>query len=264
MKIAVLGSAGFLGQVICNNLGNNYEIIPVTRQTLDLLNYQKVDTWLQKENPDVIINCATSGGKQRLTDQDYDDLQNNISLFLNFYNNPQVKKFINIGSGAEFDKNLDITNIDENEIFNRMPKDSYGYSKNVIAKLCQTNNRFYTLRIFGIFDKTEPDFRLLKKAQKQEVVLVVNKQFDWISSSDFLKVLNYYIQTDQPKYNNINVVYQDKIDLMTFLETYKKLHNKTFKLESNIDIKNYTGSADKLADLDIKLDGWIQGLQEYE
>ena len=36
---------------------------------------------------------------------------------------------------SEFDKALNIENIKEEEILNRYPKDSYGYSKNVISRL---------------------------------------------------------------------------------------------------------------------------------
>ena len=66
MKIAILGARGFLGSYLVNYFTEReYEVLPVTRETVNLESYYDVDFWLQKNQPDVIVNCAISGGGDR-------------------------------------------------------------------------------------------------------------------------------------------------------------------------------------------------------
>jgi len=87
-KIAILGANGTLGNLLGVLLKDVGTILPVTRKDLDLLNYTAVYDWLQREHPDVIINCAFSGGSVNTTDVNLSDLQRNMQMFLNFYHQP--------------------------------------------------------------------------------------------------------------------------------------------------------------------------------
>lgn len=260
MKIAVLGASGFLGNYIAKNL-SDFEIIRVNRETINLLEYNHVRKWMLENSPDVIINCATSGGKtsnKQLGDFKAADLQNNIMVFLNFFNNSDlVKKFINIGSGAEFDINKNIDNISEIEIFNSIPSESYGFSKNIISRLIYEKKQFYTIRLFGIFDSSEPEFRFFKKILNEEIQTYIDRYFDYISAKDFMKTLTYYITKDDlPK--DINCVYLEKKRLSEIISLIGKPINS-----NGINDKNYTGDAKNIYSLGIKFDGLVNGIQEY-
>ena len=129
MKIAVLGANGFLGSYLYNYFtANGYDTLPVTRATVNLNDYWAVDQWLCQYRPDVVINCAVSGGGLQVNDINYSDVQRDLGIFLNFYNNPQVRRYINIGSGAEFDRRVSIVNCTEEDIKSVTPIDSYGYT----------------------------------------------------------------------------------------------------------------------------------------
>jgi len=264
VKVAVLGASGFLGSYICNNL-RNHVVYPVSRRTLTLTDYTSVSGWIDLYQPDVVVNCATAGGKTRLSDCDYQDLQNNIAIFLNFYNlRHRFGKFINIGSGAEFDKSKSIDHAQESEILTSAPQDSYSLSKNIIARTCQMVDHFYTLRLFGVFDRSEPDFRLLKRCQQQTEITVQNTEFDMISASDFLRVLRHYIENDNLP-QDINCVYQQKQDLESIVRRFASIHNNKLRIEVQIpaDQKNYTGDGTRLAHLAVELAGLDQGLEHY-
>lgn len=264
-RVAVLGANGFVGSYICNNL-KNHIILPVSRKTCNLNDYSSVGSWLASYVPDIVINCATAGGKARMGDHSYIDLQNNLSLFLNFYNNShRFSKFINIGSGAEFDKSTSINLAQESSILNCNPTDSYSLSKNIIARLCLEKENFYTLRLFGIFDQSEPDIRLLKKCSTQQTIIVNDCLFDMFSASDFLRVLNYYIDTERPKYQDINCVYDQKQNLESIVRRFASIHNNDLAIEviSTKEPKNYTGSGDRLKELGIDLLGLDAGLEHY-
>lgn len=264
-RVAVLGARGFLGSYICHNL-RNHIILPVTRQTLDLTDYDQVSDWLDQARPDTIINCATAGGKTKLGDHNYSDLQNNVQLFLNFYNlSDKFHRFINIGSGAEFDRSLDIFQVQENDICRSNPSDSYGLSKNIIARLCLEKPNFCTLRLFGIFDSTEPDIRILKKCQIQQEITVNDCEFDMISARDFLRILDYYISVNEITYQDINCVYSDKTTLESIVRHFASIHNANLRISINRSAtpKNYSGSGQRLANLGLDLWGLNTGLEHY-
>ena len=120
MKIAIIGSRGFIGRNISEHLSKNHSVYPVTRETIDLLDFNQVDTFLKTYLFDVVINCAAI-----MTDQNLlIDARNNFGIFMNFYNCSRLYgRFINTASGAEFDRTFNIDNELESCIFDRMPSD---------------------------------------------------------------------------------------------------------------------------------------------
>ena len=101
MKIAILGARGFIGSYLVQYFSNkSHTVIPVTRDTLNLSDYIAVDNWINSVQPDVIINAVTSGGGARVNDINYTDVQTDLGIFFNFYNNKHCPRYINIGSGA--------------------------------------------------------------------------------------------------------------------------------------------------------------------
>ena len=256
--VAVLGANGFLGKIIKERLSKKYLIFSVSRNTLDITNYKQVSDWLENLKPYAVINCATAGGKERISDQSLDDVQNNLSIFLNFYNSSQYfEKFINVGSGAEFDKSKNINLANELDILTAEPKDSYGYSKNTISRLCLLNEKFYTLRLFGCFDNSEPDFRLFKKFLNGKVTALEDKKFDYFSAKDYCTVVDYVLNNNLTD-RDINCVYQKKYYLSEILSQLG-----TVNVTSTSPI-NYTGNGSKLAQLDIELEGLQKAIKDYK
>ena len=258
MKVAVLGAGGFLGSILTDYLTvNGYEVLPVTRRELMLTDHASVEQWLQNNKPYAIINCATAGGKQRMGDALLEDVQNNVNIFLNFFNNSQYfEKFINVGSGAEFDHSSNVDCVKEEDVKTAFTKDGYGYAKNVIARLCLENEKFYTLRLFGCFDSSDPEFRLFKKFLNNEPLDLVDRKFDYFSAQDFCRVVNYYLN-NTVRERDINCVYQDKLYLSEILNKFKPV-----EILKTTD-RNYTGDGSKLASLGISLAGLDQSIKEY-
>jgi len=274
MKIAILGSNGFIGSYLKENLKRkDREIISITRKDLDLTNELDVKKWLIEIKPNIVINCAILLSKIGTLNNDTDrvDLgkeRNNYLIFQSFFNNSDLfDKFINIGSGAEFDKATNIENVDESELYNRYPKDSYGYSKNIISRLCKHKDNLFTLRLFSIYHYTEPPFRLFKNLincfNSEQKFTVSDRWQDFISMHDFCKIINYYIDnSDLPK--DINCVYPEKTRIIELVNKFCKLKNIPESIlivkENNL---NYTANGDKLKNLNIQFDGHNQGLKDY-
>jgi len=264
-KIAILGANGFLGKYLTKFLtAAEHTVLPVTRKTLDLTNYWQVAEWLDFNTPDVVINCVTSGGGSRVNDINYTNVQTDLGIFLNFFNNPKCPRYINIGSGAEFDRRRSMDNCVESELLSNTPIDSYGYAKNVISRLCLPKDNFYTLRLFGCFDRTEPDIRVFKKLLQNKRLTFDEKYFDTISALDFALIVKYYCETDKIVGKDVNCVYNEKILLSDLLKKFAQVHVPDAKIHvSNDRGLNYTGAGNLLHYLKIPLVGLDQGIKNY-
>ena len=258
MIVAVLGSSGFLGTFITSHLkSQGHNVYPITRADLDLTDFYSVTRWLENLEPDAIINCATAKNIG-IEDQLYDDVLNNLNIFLNFYNNAHYfKKFINIGSGAEFDRSKNIDRAQEVDVLLAHPKDSYGFSKNTISRLSMKNDKFHTLRLFGCFHPTEHEFRLFNRVVRGEDVKIIDKQFDYFSAQDLCTVLDYCLN-NKVYYRDINCVYEEKLYLSQVLN---KIRPVEVIGQSPL---NYTGDGKRLAGLGLKLLGLDESIKEYK
>ena len=172
-------------------------------------------------------------------------------------------RYINIGSGAEFDRRTSINNIKEQELVNATPLESYSFVKNTIARMCKDRTNFFTLRLFGCFDSSEPDFRLFKKFKTNKHIDIQDKYFDFISACDFATIVDYYIKNTGPY--DINCVYPQKFLLSEQLRTFAKFHVPdgiiSCKMEQG---PAYTGDGSRLQQLNLPLLGLEESIRRYE
>lgn len=264
MKIGVLGSNGFVGSNIVSYLTHHHNVVPITRATIDLLDPYKLPNYLKEQKFDVIINAAAS-----MTGNDsFLDTRNNLGLFMNFYNNSnQFKKFINLASGAEFDRTFDINCAREELIFDRMPSDSYGFGQNIKSRLIIGKRNFYNLRIFNCFGQGESNTRIFPRfiAKQNEETFEINndRYFDYFSIQDLCKVVDRFVQGSYD-YQDINCVYMEKYKISEVISMFSNIHN----LKNNIVVvskseNNYTGDGNILKSLGIELDGLEKGIKKY-
>ena len=162
MNILVTGANGFIGSNIIESLSNNFNFFKGTRNSIDLYSVDSIEKYLDENKIDAVIHCAIEGGS-RLKQDTSDIFYRNILIYENLIKfNHRYKSFINFGSGAEFDKRFDISNINEYDIFNIIPTDFYGLSKNIISKLSVHYCTSVNLRIFGCFYHNELSTRFIK------------------------------------------------------------------------------------------------------
>jgi nucleoside-diphosphate-sugar epimerase len=268
MKILVTGAAGFLGSYISDHLPG-HQVDAATRHQLDLTDLAAVTNVLNRNRYDVVINCAAAG-REQLRSNDHAIYANNLEGFYNLaINDKWYNTLINIGSGAEFDIDQDIDQVHEYEIWSRRPQYSYGQSKNIIARFSVDFPKIVTLRLFGCFDPSESENRLLKRYRSAvnnhiPFILEQDRYFDMVSARDFVRVIEAVINgiiTDR----DLNVVYDQKHRLSEILVLYSKLHNINLEYLQvrSVNALNYTGNGDKLARYNLALDNLEQSLLLY-
>ncbi len=112
MKVLILGSNGLVGSSLVRNFSKNKifsEIIPSTRSDLDLFNFQDVKSFINENQPDLIVNAAAKvGGILANNTFRADFILNNLKINTNLLESliPYEKiKLINLGSSCIYPLN---------------------------------------------------------------------------------------------------------------------------------------------------------------
>jgi UDP-glucose 4-epimerase len=268
LKILITGAGGWLGRYLATALQSTHDVMAVDRQALDLANTAQVAQHFKIFSYDAVINCAAAG-RYTPAVEDWNIVNNNLAAAINLMcHHNSFGKLINIGTGAEFDIALPIDSVDEDEIYHRNPKQSYGLSKNIIARCMANYSNCYTLRLFGCFDSGEDSGRLLKKfhsvlSSGQEFNLQ-DRPFDMISAADFATVIRSVLAGEIFD-NNLNCVYAEKTRLSDILKLYCDSHSlDSSLLKVTGDGLCYTGSGDRLSKYDLPLHGLTDSITHYQ
>lgn len=267
MRILITGGNGNIARIIKNNLQNDYDISNPSRQELDILDINQLTEYLKDKQFDVLIHTAILGGR-RTKPEEYDIVYKNLLMFENlmkFAN--QFKMIINFDSAAIYDRETDILNRKESELFT-IPKDFYGFSKYIIYQRSLLYSNIYNFRIFNIFHKNEEPDRFIKscflaKTNNTKVTIFQNKYFDFVYESDFIKILQYYLQNFNIENLNktINICYNEKYTLSEIAE--KIVPKENIIILSSGLCNNYSGHGGLLKSMDIELDGLDVSLTLY-
>lgn len=264
-EIAILGSNGFIGKYLSSALQDKYKVYPVNRTVVDLTNLKDVYRFFKTHNFNTVINCA--GKLNSSIDQfDYTVYNTNISIFENLVATKHLfGKLITFGSGAEFNRKFNIDNKQEIQIEDSFPKDHYGKSKNLIARMSNNIENFYLLRLFGVFSSLEPDYRLFKRILSLDTIRIQNRYFDYFWLEDILPVIEYYINnyTIISCEKDINLVYKQKLTLGEIVNKFIKIHHLKKNIILEPDGLNYTGDGYRLSLLNLQLKGLEYGLEKY-
>jgi UDP-glucose 4-epimerase len=266
LKILITGAGGFLGQYLAKKF-NHYEIHALTRQQLNLADSSAVQQHFAKATYDAVIHCGAAG-RNTPAIEDWNIVSNNLSSILNLMTHRDCfGKLINIGTGAEYDVSQDIDNVSETEIFYRNPKHSYGLSKNIISRYLAAQSNCYTLRLFGCFDSSEDDRRLLKKfhsvLNQEQKFDLQDRNFDMISAEDFYTIVNAVLN-NTIQHQSINCVYAQKHRLSEILSVYCDKHGLD---KSLINVTgqglSYSGNGSTLDHYKLDLLGLEKSLANY-
>lgn len=259
--IFLTGSRGFIGKHIAEDkVFKQYNLLTPVRNELELADTHAVNQYFNSYNDsiDYIIHAANVGGTRNSQLLEAHCLHENVMGFRNvFQHHEKVKRFIQLGSGAEYGKPFYKPKIQEEDIGKHLPKDAYGLSKflcgNVVENSCK--GQVVNLRIFGIFGPYEDyTMRFISNAIVRSllglpVVVNQNAEFDYLYVKDFMKILNYFIENPAP-YASYNVTSGHPLTLLHIAQIVKKLTKNKYDLvvKNAVVNQSYTGCNKRLLD----------------
>lgn len=268
MKVLLTGGNGFIGRYLKAHLP--YNVVTPSSSELNLLDLDAVTEYLKHHKFDAVINAAVKG-REFVKSHDMSICDANLWMFHSLANNREYfKTLINFGSGAEFGLDRTIVNATEDDILKRIPDESYGHSKNIIARAIKNIPNFYNLRIFACCDPSEDDTRLIKKFKNtvekgQAFVLDKDRYIDFFTLADINTVVSAILDGCIKEYD-LNLVYQDKLKASDILAKYCSINNVDPALlqVTGQDVNDYTGNGERLANTGLVLEGLDATLARYK
>lgn len=253
IKILLTGSGGFIGKNILEQLGDKYNFITPRSTELNLCNSEAVHDYIKNCRPDFVIHAANLGGILRKQDSD-DTLEMNLRMFFNIVRcNKYFGRMIMFGSGAEYGKQEDISQVKEADFDKKVPADKYGLYKYICAQYAQQVDFITHLRIFGIFGKYENYcFRFISNNICRTLLnlpISINQDvyFDYIFVNDFVKIVDHFI-VHQGKEKIYNVGTGQRILLSDIAKKINKQSGKklSIKIKKNGLNKEYSCDVTRL------------------
>ena len=271
MSILVTGKNGQIAKDIKDYFDlsfNGKRIFYLGREELDLKDKNKVDLFFSKNKIDYILHTSIIGGRRTKTDT-FKDFYDNLTIFNNVYSHiDKIKLFVNFDSMASFDRRSNMNNIKEEQIFNSLPFDYYGLSKNLMTRI-GLHKKFLNLRIFSCFSVNESNDRMikgniLKCLSNQDIIINQNKKLDFVYSTDLMRVIEYFLANGMQKYNDYNVCYDEKYCLHKIAKIIKKQTGSNSQIlitDKKNGISN-TGDSSRINSLPINFIGLEAGIAE--
>ena len=250
-KILVTGASGFIGSNILPILSKNvsFKIFSPSRNMLDLKNANDVKSYLKKEKFDVVLHLANPNPLRNCEDSAISMGEGSLRIFMNFLSCSDLyEKMIYTGSGAEFDKSLDMNLVSEDECQRSIPKDSYGFAKYVMNDLALKSDNVYNFRIFGCYGPGDAASKFITHCIRsillnKNITIRKDCKFDYLHVFDFSNFINWGIRSNL-NYHDYNVCSGIPVLLSEIAEIVKRLMNSKvqIKLLSDELNRNYTAS----------------------
>lgn len=219
MKILITGASGFIGKNLVSKLKEKYYVEYPGHNVLNLLNAAEVESYLKKNEFDIVIHAANVNNVKNTAITPYDLLDGNLRMFFNLERcKNYYGKMYYFGSGAEYDMQHYIPNMQEDYFDTYIPKDAYGFSKYIMSKACKNSNNIFDLRLFGVYGKYEEwERRFISNAvcrvlKGKDITIQQNVYFDYLWVDDLCDIMLWFIE-NKPLYKHYNVCRGSKIDL---------------------------------------------------
>lgn len=250
--LLLTGGSGFIGKNISEQLNPDYLIIAPNHGELDFVDTEEVDKFFSCNKVDYVVHTAFMG-VQKSGNKDVEFIAKNIRMYSNLLKHAeQVKKIIMIGSGAEYDKSRPLCLVKEELFGERIPMDSYGFSKYIGSLSSKPYQNVITVRPFGVYGKYEMERRFISYVIKQVLIgepitIKQNLFFDYLYIDDLVRIIRWII-THTMNYNTYNLSSDKRRDLLSIVQViFKTVRKEVPVIIEKEGIGNeYTADANRL------------------
>ena len=210
-NVLFTGGSGFIGRNIIKELGERCNLYAPTRNELNLLNEQDVKNYIIDNSIQIIIHSANPNPVKNDLDKQDKMFEDSIRVFMNLYvAEPYYERMYTLGSGAEYDKSLDMNCIKEEEFGRSIPGDTYGMIKYTINRIIENSEKQCNLRLFAVYGPTDHESKFITHVirsilNNKDITIRQDCKFDYMQVGDLINILEFFIN-NTPKYNAYNIV----------------------------------------------------------
>jgi len=252
-KLLLTGGTGFVGRNILSKLKEKYIVDTPSRQQLNINVSADAERFLKSDNYDIVVLAAIPTPFPHSDHLESDPLFSGLVSFMNFYRlRNHVEKIFYFGSGAEFDKRYDISNVKEEDLERYLPTDPYGFSKYIMNDYSRASENVYNLRLFGCYGPTDAERKFIAHCincclKKEPITIRQNCLFDYIYVEDIASIISHMINKE-PKFHDYNICSGSHISLCHIAKIVKDVmgtSNEIHVLKGGMGIE-YTASNERL------------------
>lgn len=274
MKILITGANGMLAKAVRERF-KEHELILTDVEELDITKLEKVEEFVAKSNPEVIINCAAYTAVDKAEDEG--DLARKINAIgpknLAIAAKKNNSKLVHISTDYVFDGTLDLNKCYKEDDECR-PVTVYGKTKlageNAIKENTSDYYIFRTAWLFGDgknFVKT-----MVELGKKQPSVAVVNDQYGSPTYTvDLADVIYQALEKKIPYgiYHATNLDYTTWYDFTKKIYEHAKIYTEVNPVTSDVFVrpakrpKNSKLSTEKLEKAGIRMTSWEYAMFRY-
>lgn len=273
MKILIVGSNGQLGKELTRQFESKYELLLYDIPSIDITNYQAVESLISDTKPTVVINAAAYTNVEKAEDEEDDAYRvnalgaHNLALACK----KSRAKLVHISTDYVFDGTATMP---YHEFDSPNPLSVYGKSKFWGEKLVeQVSGEYFILRTSWLYGDG-PNFvrTMLKLAEQRDYLTVVADQYGTPTyTKDLVWVIDRLIQTEF--YGLYHASNQGSCTWWDFARKIFELADKSVKVEP-VSTAEYPQKAKRpkksiMANKLLNLRGldvmrtWEEALQDY-
>lgn len=226
-KIMMTGSTGFIGKNIFPILNKSFDIVAPKRQEIDLKDEKATHKYLVDNKFDIILHCANPNPVKNQADSQSTMFEDSLRMFMNLYNAKDLyNKMFFLGSGAEYDKSLDIKLVKEEDCFRSIPKEQYGLSKYIENTIAYKSSKIFNLRVFACYGPYDHSSKFITHCincclSNQDITIRQDCYFDYLHVFDLANMIAWHLNNNQ-MYNDYNLSSGQRVLLSSIAEEVKE------------------------------------------
>lgn len=234
--ILLTGGSGFIGRNVQESfLAQKYRVLAPGHQELDLCDENALDAYLSAHKPDFVIHAACKPAHRNAKDP-RDIFYANSRMFFNLRRQADsFEKFLFLGSGSVYDMRRYRPKMKEERAWEVLPADELGLYKHAVSRVIENTAHMTDLRVFGIFGPHE-DYAIrfisnaiCKTLFDLPITLKQNRKFDYIWVSDFLRILDLFLERDAPQ-RAYNITPDTSVELLELAKLVNKISGKNLPI----------------------------------